>query len=268
MRRRPVPAFPGRFVVLSPHIDDAVLSLGAFIAAAARRGAVVEVVTVLANDPASDGPAGEWDATCGFRSEGAAARHRRREDERACHILGARTAWLPFGDETYDRGGSDGDIWELVAKTIDGAAAVLVPGFPLVHPDHAWLTRLLLRNAGRSVSIGLYLEQPYATSYLMGQSRRRGNASSLPEGIRYLARFTLTRGRNAHGRGPTIPEELLSALPAPPPPWRVVPAGTRDRIAKQRAVAAYASQRLGPFCRTRISLYELGLGGETVLWLP
>jgi hypothetical protein len=144
---------------------------------------------------------------------------------------------------------------------------VLAPGFPLVHPDHAWLTQLLLRNFDRTVRVGLYLEQPYAVSYLMGQSRRRGNVSSLPEGIRYLVQFMLTRGRNAHGRGPSIPDGLRSALAAPLP-WRAAPAGVRDRIDKQRAVGAYASQRLGPFCRTRISLYEIGLGGETVAWLP
>ncbi len=56
--------FPGkRVVVVSPHSDDAVLSLGAAIAAWARRGAEVEVLTVFALDPGSHAPAGGWDAS-------------------------------------------------------------------------------------------------------------------------------------------------------------------------------------------------------------
>jgi LmbE family N-acetylglucosaminyl deacetylase len=257
----------GRLVVLSPHLDDAVLSLGAFIAGAVRRGTTVDVVTVLANDPASDSPAGEWDAACGFASAGTAARVRRNEDLRACRDLGAKTIWLPFGDESYDRGGDDGEIWNQVDKLIHGAAAVLVPGFPLVHSDHIWLTRLVLNNRSRPMQVGLYLEQPYATSYLMGQSRRRGNTSSLPQGIWFLAQFAATRGVRDQGRGPALPG-ALQGLHLVPGLWCPVRRAPRDWIAKQRAVGAYVSQRLGPLCRTRISLYEAGLGGETVMWLP
>jgi LmbE family N-acetylglucosaminyl deacetylase len=196
-----------------------------------------------------------------------AARERRREDERACRAVGARTVWLPFGDESYERRSDEAEVWERIAEVIHGATAVLTPGFPLLHPDHAWLTRLVLANRDHEVRVGLYLEQPYATSHLMGRSRRRGNASSLAEGFRYLAQFVLTRGTLEHGRGPTVPNELCELLPAMPT-WQQVSTSARDQIVKHRAIGAYASQRLGPFCRTRISLYEAGLGGESLVWLP
>jgi LmbE family N-acetylglucosaminyl deacetylase len=43
---------PGeRIVVVSPHLDDGVLSLGASIASWSRSGATVELLTVLGCDP-------------------------------------------------------------------------------------------------------------------------------------------------------------------------------------------------------------------------
>src|SRR5947208_5655387 len=85
-------------VVLSPHLDDAVFSLGAWLHHEARVGATLRILTVLANDPSVDRPAGSWDAECGFSSAAAAALARREEDRRACAIVGARPDWLPYGD--------------------------------------------------------------------------------------------------------------------------------------------------------------------------
>ena len=89
-----------RVVVVSPHLDDAAISLGAAIAFAARHGAVL---TIFAGDPESEAPAGGWDKRGGFGTEGDAARARREEDSMAFALLGAGVTWLPFGDEQYDR---------------------------------------------------------------------------------------------------------------------------------------------------------------------
>ena len=147
-------------VAVSVHLDDAVFSHGAALARAARRGAGVTVLTVLANDAPADAPAGEWDARAGFCGAREAAEARRAEDRRACALIGARAAWLPFGDMTYGRGASDDEVALAVHAHVDGAATVLVPGFPLTHPDHRWLAGLLDNlTASR---IGRYVEQPYA----------------------------------------------------------------------------------------------------------
>src|SRR5438067_11728778 len=118
--------------VISPHLDDAALSLGASLAAAARTGVSVVVVTVFAGDPGSTATAGAWDALCGFRTEGEAVRERRSEDERACAILGAQPVWLPFKDESYAP--ADQPTAQALEVAIAGADTLLFPGLPLTHP--------------------------------------------------------------------------------------------------------------------------------------
>jgi LmbE family N-acetylglucosaminyl deacetylase len=125
----------------------------------------VRVVTVLAGDPAADHPAGEWDAGAGFRTAGEAARVRRAEDELACHDLGARPLWLPFNDHQYPRGGDDETIWARLEDALGGAETVLVPGHPLMHPDHAWLAELVRARGLPGRRVGRYVEQPYASAW-------------------------------------------------------------------------------------------------------
>jgi len=149
-------------VVLSPHVDDGVFSLGAWIARATRAGTRVRVVTVLAGDPSSARPAGPWDRKGGFRTAGEAARARREEERRACALLGATPVWLHYGDEQYGRGAGDEEIWSDVVASVEGADTILAPGCPLEHEDHAWLTRLVLERPIPGARIGFYLEQPHA----------------------------------------------------------------------------------------------------------
>jgi LmbE family N-acetylglucosaminyl deacetylase len=148
-----------RIVVVSPHSDDGVLSLGAFMASRARVGDAVELLTVLALDPDSAAESGGWDRRGGFRTEGEAARARREEDRHACAILGATPRWLPFGSVDYERHGSESTVLEAVREAVDGADVVLVPGSPLTHPDHAWLASVL--EALPQERVARYAEEPY-----------------------------------------------------------------------------------------------------------
>jgi hypothetical protein len=99
-----------------------------------REGAVVEVLTVLACDPASEAPAGGWDRRGGFETEGASAR---------------------------DRHGDEADVQDAVSRALAGADTVVVPGLPLTHPDHAWLARILDVGGLEHPRVGVYAEQPY-----------------------------------------------------------------------------------------------------------
>ncbi|MER3411686.1 MAG: hypothetical protein C4305_04800, partial [Thermoleophilia bacterium] len=119
---------------------------GATISQAARSGAAVEVLTVFAGEPASQAPASPWARRAGFRTEGEEVRARRGEDAAACALLGARQRWLAFGDAPYDRRGGEEEIFSAVAEACAGADVVVIPGFPLEHEDHAWLSPLLLGN--------------------------------------------------------------------------------------------------------------------------
>ncbi|HJQ74077.1 MAG TPA: PIG-L family deacetylase [Gaiellaceae bacterium] len=153
----------GEVVVVSPHMDDAVLSLGAAISRAARSGARVTILTVLAGDPSSKATAGEWDRACGFGTAGEAATARRAEDAAACAHLGATSVWLPYSDHQYERGGADDEIRAAVVEAV-GSSLPLLPGYPLGHEDHRWLHEVLEPGfePGRR---GFYLEQPYAAMH-------------------------------------------------------------------------------------------------------
>ena len=225
---------PERLVVVSAHLDDAVLALGATISRASRRGARVEVLTVLACDPTSNRPAGKWDRRGGFESEGAAATRRREEDERACTLLGAHPVWLSYGDAVYERGGTDAEVAAAVLHAVDGADAVVVPGWPLRHPDHAWLAPLLVRELGSIRRVGLYLEQPYTWWHV-------GPPPAGPE-LAGGAEFVHSRLR--------------------PSDW----------LAKWQATRSYGSQlpllRLAKRTRhLRLLWFELRSGGEAVAWI-
>jgi len=152
----------GRVLVVSPHLDDAAFSLGATIAGATRAGAEVTVLTVFAGDPDSEAPAAWWDRIAGFDTLGEAARARREEDARACAAVGAAQASLPFNDASYEEERDEDRVWTAVAEAVDGAEAVLVPGCPLAHVDHAWLHDLVRRRPLPGPErLGLYVEQPY-----------------------------------------------------------------------------------------------------------
>jgi LmbE family N-acetylglucosaminyl deacetylase len=127
----------------------------------ARGGASVELLTVLACDPDSTAPAGGWDARGGFATEGESARARREEDRRACERLGVTPRWLPFGSVDFERHGTDEEVRGAVATALGGADVVLLPGFPLTHPDHAWLAALLQRLDAGAARVGRYAEPLY-----------------------------------------------------------------------------------------------------------
>lgn len=224
----------GRVVVLSPHMDDAAFSLGAAIHRAARAGARVEVLTVLAGDPTSAAPAGSWDARSGFRTAGEAATARRAEDEGACAVLGAVARRLAFPDAQYGRPVSDEDVYAAITAAVAEAEHVLVPGFPLSHADHAWLARLVLSRE-HAARVGLYVEWPYAYEQLRA------------------------------GVNPAVPAEIEDLVPRDLR-FERARVGLADGVAKWRAVRRYRSQirHLGAVGSARLLAAEHRLGGEMI----
>jgi len=225
-----------RIVVVSPHLDDGVLSLGASIASWSQAGTTVELLTVLACDPDSTAPAGGWDRRGGFATEGESARARREEDRRACAVLGATPIWLPFGSVDYERHGDEWEIRRAALEALRGADLVLVPGAPVTHPDHEWLVRTLLADGLDRGRLALYAEQPYT---------RRTAAQ------------------------PRLPGWLSDALGGA---WPLAHASTRlrDRIAKWRAIRCYRSQLplLGMYRSLRRGPHRYALAPELVAWHP
>ena len=259
----------GRVAVVSPHLDDGVLSLGAAIADASTRGAKVRIVTVFAYDPASTAPAAAWDAACGFSSAADAARARRAEDAEACARVGAEPVWLPFADEEYGDAAGDNELWAAIEPELASADAVLVPGFPLAVGDHERVTRLVLGRLSAPAALGLYVEQPYASWRLMSFGGRAGAPGMSPRrGVGNAARLALTpRSARAMQRPGLAPS--LDGLVTEPLYWDALPHGMRARVAKGRAIRAHRSQvrGFGPLVLARIRVYERAWGGEAVAWL-
>jgi LmbE family N-acetylglucosaminyl deacetylase len=251
-------------VVVSPHLDDTVLSLGASVARAARSGVQVHSLTVFAYGD-EDLPAAPWDADCGFASAAEARAARRLEDARGCAHVGAIPEWLPFFDVEYGADlYTDDELWAAMEPLLAGAGSVLVPGFPLAVPDHERLTRLVLARA-RDCAIGLYVEQPYASWRIMSRGGRAG-ASSLEasDGLRNTLAVALggSRGRSLTqpGATPVVDEPVT---------WQASPVSLRDVVAKHRGIRAHASQvgGFGPLVATRIAMHERAWGGEGIAWL-
>jgi LmbE family N-acetylglucosaminyl deacetylase len=120
-------------LVISPHLDDAVLSCGRTIAA--HPGACV--VTLFAGQPAPATPNTSWDAVCGFPSGAEAMRIRRQEDSAALSTLGASPRWLDFRDSQYGGDDSVEALAEALLRIVEEHSdwTVLIP-LGLDHPDH------------------------------------------------------------------------------------------------------------------------------------
>ncbi len=153
-------------MVLSPHLDDGVLSCGYLLA----RNPGAQVVTVFAGAP-NMRKGTEWDTACGFAPGADVVSMRRHEDEVALNILGATPVWLDFLDAQYldtDSGIMPTSraltIVEALVETIDvGAPQVVAAPLGLFHDDHvrtyrAWIEALRRRP---HLTWLMYADVPY-----------------------------------------------------------------------------------------------------------
>lgn len=232
----------GRLVAVSPHLDDAVLSVGAFLGDRSDAGTEVVILTVFAGDPESGLSACNWDRLGGYETEGDATRARREEDAAACAIVGARPLWLPFSDWPYVDNRDERAIFAALEDAVREEDMLLVPGFPLLHPDHRFVCECILRGRVPCRSLGLYVEQPY--------------------------RYRVRRRED-----PALDQSLVDFVGVRPA-WQALPAQGSARLRKRRAVQAYRSQLpplgLGAWHGLRLRLmlrHEARRGGELVAWV-
>jgi LmbE family N-acetylglucosaminyl deacetylase len=126
-----------RVVVVSPHLDDAVLGCGQFLAA--HPGTTV--VTVFAGIPDEyPDPPGWWSRLSGFGPGDDIMAARREEDRRALQSLGATPHWLDFLESMFVEDGAvarAADIAAALAAVLEELAPtlVLVP-LGLANPEH------------------------------------------------------------------------------------------------------------------------------------
>ncbi|MBI3152772.1 MAG: PIG-L family deacetylase [Chloroflexi bacterium] len=96
-----------RWIYISPHLDDAVLSAGGLIYEQTKAGIQVEIWTILCGTPSTEelSPLAQllhyqW----GISSVADLIRARRAEDEQACKIVGAQPVYFDYLDCIYRRG--------------------------------------------------------------------------------------------------------------------------------------------------------------------
>ncbi|MFY1691154.1 PIG-L deacetylase family protein [Plantactinospora sp. WMMB782] len=203
-------------LVVSPHLDDAVLSAGATIAASVDAGTRVVVCTVFAAQPAGtlSPVAEEFHRSCGLPPDAAAVR--RGEDARAVRTLGAQYRHLDFADAVYRRVGdrwlcrhgqamfdadprAERDLGERLVGDLTRLTAALAPcqvwtcaGYG-GHVDHL-ITRAAavrvaagLTTAGAPVALLLWEDLPYGIWEPVAAVADRSPALP-PVGVHHLAR--------------------------------------------------------------------------------
>jgi LmbE family N-acetylglucosaminyl deacetylase len=146
-RRPAAPPRPrGALVVVSPHLDDAVLACGDLLGSAP--GAVA--LTLFAGRPPARAAPTPWDAACGFRPGDDVIGCRRAEDRAALAVLGAAPVWLDFRDAQY----GPPTTTAALARAFRAALTVLAPrlvALPLglFHHDHERASDAALRVVRR-----------------------------------------------------------------------------------------------------------------------
>jgi LmbE family N-acetylglucosaminyl deacetylase len=271
-------------VVFSPHLDDAVLSLGGLIGREAAAGRAVEVVTCFTAGP----PLGTIPPERRVFGDYTA---RRAEDEGALAVLGARHRWLdlperiwrepPLGhtvhvfrtppamDDFRQLRAIRGAIGEYLAR----GAELYVPLAIGHHVDHvevalAALREVLVRGAFDQVR---FYEDPYA----FGRACRRAHFVARRRMWSPIAGPSwasprvgaLLRLVALWARGPVI-EDYLPEVARLDWTCRVEPVSAADEERKLAAVVQYASQVKAFGGETRVRAFmtrgHRAMGGEPV----
>lgn len=168
-------------VVLSPHLDDAVLSSWSVVGDAGE----VEIVNVFAGLP-EDGPPPRWDRLAGAESRRAHMEARLEEDRAALALPGRSAVYLPFLDRHYRTAAPDADeVAEAIDAAVPAASIVCAPAGIGGHEDHVMVRDIALGLGGRSgIPVRLYAELPYAVrfgwpAWVTGSAGDRDQAAEL-----------------------------------------------------------------------------------------
>ena len=161
----------GSLLVVSPHLDDGVLSCGRLLAS--RPGAVL--ATVFAGRPEPPLPLSTWDAASGFADGDDVVACRQQEDYRACAALGADPVWLPFLDAQYTTSDTPHEqLIDAIGRTLDAyEPAIAAIPLGLFHSDHRSTSDAAFEAAGRRRQMRtiVYADWPY--SHIDGAIPRR-----------------------------------------------------------------------------------------------
>lgn len=174
-----------RWIYLSPHLDDAVLSAGGWIHEQTQAGNKVEIWTIMCGDPhlTEYSPfAQRLHFRWGFSSAEETVRMRREEDRTAAAIVGATTVHFDFLDCIYRRAPKGEWLYDEIsvppheadtsypAQIAEAILSRLLPDDQIVcqlalgsHVDHVLVRQaaeLLGRSLRYTIDIPYWLGQP------------------------------------------------------------------------------------------------------------
>lgn len=131
-------------VILSPHVDDAIFSLGNYI----QQLDDVTILSVFSGIP---------NDVFGFEKH----IKLRKEHERACKVLGADYINGDFFDDVYTPRPTEKEITTWLDRYIHGFDIIICP-LGIKHPDHIYLRSIVQKNY---VPEMYYAELPYRVLY-------------------------------------------------------------------------------------------------------
>ncbi|MBV8445986.1 MAG: PIG-L family deacetylase, partial [Candidatus Dormibacteraeota bacterium] len=152
---------PPPALVLSPHLDDAVLSASAALSTGAH------VVTVFAGIPPEDAPRGDWDILTRAASAAGRVRERRAEDQAALALFPVSCEHWEFLDGQHRGEPADAAAIVTRLRSLLGARPELWAPAGIGHPDHAAVSDAAVAAAAEAGldRVMLYADVPHAVPY-------------------------------------------------------------------------------------------------------
>ncbi len=145
-------------VILSPHLDDAVLSCWHLLSGPGD----VSVINVFTGSP-PPGSAAWWDVESGASDPLVRMDERRAEDREAMAIAGRTAISLDFLDGQYEPvGQSLEDIVGTLRDLVDPGTVVYAPAALGEHADHEQVRTAAVELAASGQSVRLYADHPHA----------------------------------------------------------------------------------------------------------
>jgi LmbE family N-acetylglucosaminyl deacetylase len=146
--------------ILSPHLDDAVLSCWHVLTLPGE----VEVITVFAGVPTGLRAPAWWDQYTAAADSGERVRERIEEDRRALALAGRMAVNLGFLDEQYrDDEQRVGPLIEQIEPLLPTGARIYAPAAFANHADHVLVRGVALRLRDGGFPVSLYADLPHAT---------------------------------------------------------------------------------------------------------
>jgi LmbE family N-acetylglucosaminyl deacetylase len=201
-------------VILSPHLDDAVLSCWHLLSGPGD----VSVINVFAGSP-PPGTVAWWDAESGASDPLVRMDERRAEDREAMAVAGRSATNLDFLDGQYEPGDQLDDVVARLRDLVDPGSIVYAPAALGEHTDHEQVRTAALALAASGQSVRLYADHPHAVRLGWPASINGFTSGSGPDvdelWHRRLADAGLDRpAREVHRLGAAEQERKLRAVSA------------------------------------------------------